>query len=259
VYFGKTTNVKYRWWQHENFAKRGSELPFHRALRKYGKGAFNWEVVGTFPDDLTASIEERRLIAQTERGQGYNVAKGGDGGHTMSEGQLDAQYGIPASKASEFSQLFLSGLSAPRIAEHFGVGWRAVKSCAQRLGLSFSVRKKSKGLRVKRQSPKKPKLYRYVSRAKYTPEERRKIRTESNKSRSSSEVIKDLALALYFEESLSAQEVADRLGIPRATVRGVVNRAYAAMPAEKRQALKKKRGSEVRRGERNSNSHARRR
>lgn len=256
VYFGKASNVQIRWWQHKNFAKRSSQLPVHRALRKYGPDQFSWEILATYDSNAEASEHERVLIASVPQSLRYNVAKGGDGGQTLSQWQLEGQYAIKPERYEEFRSLFYQGLSARAIAEHFCVG-RAVFRTAKRLGLSFSTRGKAKP----KPRPKAVKMHQ--SRAKLTKEERSRKQAElaarTNRERGVSLEVQRQALMLYFDESLSAQEVADRLGVTKGIVRGVVNRAYAAMPTEQRQAFKGKHGSESRQGDRNPNSHARRR
>jgi group I intron endonuclease len=48
---------KERWARHKCSANKGSNLPFHRALRKYGYDAFTWEVLGIFPYDALTIME----------------------------------------------------------------------------------------------------------------------------------------------------------------------------------------------------------
>jgi len=48
---------KRRWARHGCDANKKSNLPFHRALRKYGYDAFTWEVLGIFPYDALTNME----------------------------------------------------------------------------------------------------------------------------------------------------------------------------------------------------------
>lgn len=87
-YVGKTNNFKQRIAQHFFESRRGSQRPFHKALRKYGtKIAFEIFCIA-FSNEAASSIE-RELIEQFQtRGEqfGYNCTDGGDGipGHKHS-------------------------------------------------------------------------------------------------------------------------------------------------------------------------------
>ena len=50
-------NPIYRWARHGCDANKGSNLPFHRALKKYGCDAFTWEILGIFPYDVLTDME----------------------------------------------------------------------------------------------------------------------------------------------------------------------------------------------------------
>lgn len=67
-----------RQYQHfcDAHAGRG-QMIFHAAIRKYGEGAFEWEILGTFPTQREALDEEMRLIALLK--PEYNLARGGQG------------------------------------------------------------------------------------------------------------------------------------------------------------------------------------
>jgi len=67
-----------RWSQHRTHAKNGSTLRFHRALRKYGAEAFEWQVVAQAATSKLAAEAERALIVQYR--PEYNMTEGGDGG-----------------------------------------------------------------------------------------------------------------------------------------------------------------------------------
>jgi transposase len=198
---------------------------------------------------LTREIE---LIASIPVGLKYNIAKGGDGGHTMTQAQLDAQYALQPEQYSEFRQLFLQRVPALRIAAHFGVSHNAVRRCASRLGLSFKqrrARQKPNGLRGTRTS---------LSRARFNPKERSRLRAQvaarNNVARGIPVPIKERVLDLYFQQHLTAKEVAAGLGVSRGSVRATVNQAYKGMTPEEHAALKHVHGSQVRSGPRNSNA-----
>lgn len=82
VYIGKSVDPKQRWYLHCYQARRGDATPMHRAIRKYGSGAFVVDVLETFTSEAECFAAERRLIAQhrsTDGVRGYNASDGGDG------------------------------------------------------------------------------------------------------------------------------------------------------------------------------------
>ena len=80
-YIGVTNNFARRKASHIRFARNGSNIVFHTAIRKYGAEAFLWE---TLIDGLSADEAfalEIRLIAEldlTNRSKGYNMQQGGE-------------------------------------------------------------------------------------------------------------------------------------------------------------------------------------
>lgn len=80
-YVGMTTRgLEARRKQHFYYAKSGSEVHFHRAIRKYGEEAFSWEVVyvGETVEELFE--KEIELIAELDTYKnGYNMTLGGEG------------------------------------------------------------------------------------------------------------------------------------------------------------------------------------
>lgn len=144
VYFGKAADVWDRWYKHIWDAQHGSPLVFHRALRKYGPETFRPELLATYDSEAEANAHEIQLIASVPLTHRYNVAPGGNGGHTMSSQQIDAQYAIPSAKHHEFRKLFQQGWTTRRMAEHFQVAVNGVLRCARRLGLSFGQRRAAK-------------------------------------------------------------------------------------------------------------------
>jgi hypothetical protein len=92
---------------------------------------------------------------------------------------------------------------------------------------------------------------------KYTPEERRQIHAETGRRVMASRAMPletlDAIKRAYLEEDLTAQQVGDRFDLPKSTIRGIINRAYAAMSTDERNRWKHRHGSAVRAGERNAN------
>jgi group I intron endonuclease len=85
VYIGKWmgTRVAQRWAQHKSLARRGSDTYFHRAIRKHGEEAFEFELIYkaiTSTDLEQAEIRFITLYGSHTRMLGYNLTLGGDGG-----------------------------------------------------------------------------------------------------------------------------------------------------------------------------------
>jgi group I intron endonuclease len=82
-YIGYTSNLKKRKSDHKKCAlsNRYPNNLFHKAIRKYGYDAFEWEVIFESEDkQLTLKIIEPFFIASLSYlGESYNLAKGGEG------------------------------------------------------------------------------------------------------------------------------------------------------------------------------------
>lgn len=85
AYIGVTNDYTRRCRQHLNASKKGSELTFHRAIRKYGWSNFTHEILATDLTQQQAFDMEIALINIVEKGSLYNMTSGGDG--TDSESQ----------------------------------------------------------------------------------------------------------------------------------------------------------------------------
>ena len=85
IYIGKTArSLEVRKQGHVDDAKRGSQLYFHRALRKYGEAAFDWSVIDEAETEQELNEKERYWIQfykSTDSRFGYNLTFGGDGLH----------------------------------------------------------------------------------------------------------------------------------------------------------------------------------
>lgn len=250
VYYGKAANVSDRWYKHCWDAAHGKGFPLHRAIRKYGAKAFEVEALQVHLSNESACLHERRLIFDVRKqapGRHYNVADGGDGGHTMSPEQLDGQYAIAAKDYETFRRMFEQGATLRALSEYFRASDNAVKSCAERLGLSFPAR---------RAASKQARLNRPKVDLRRTPEYsklRSEIARRSNKSRALPEVAQREILRLYLHEDMAAKDVAVKLGVSKGAVRGLINRTYASLPETEKTAWKKRHGSMARQGSRNPN------
>ena len=88
MYIGKTTkNIEDRKRQHFYDAfSNNSQTHFHRALRKYGKDAFIWEILSQYNNEKELNEAEIFFIDNFKSiKEGYNMTSGGDGGACIGE------------------------------------------------------------------------------------------------------------------------------------------------------------------------------
>lgn len=86
AYIGQTAlGMRSRWHSHKSLMRNGSQLPFHRALRRYGVNAFDSQVLAVSWSYEDACEVEKQLIAsyKTFGRSGYNATKGGEGSRGM--------------------------------------------------------------------------------------------------------------------------------------------------------------------------------
>ncbi len=82
AYIGVTVTTKaVRWYKHCHDAKRGGTSPLSRAIRKYGREAFDVEVLYECSSVEEMMVCEKALVAAhgTMTPNGYNLTSGGDG------------------------------------------------------------------------------------------------------------------------------------------------------------------------------------
>lgn len=90
IYIGKTLrSLITRKNRHISSANTGSNIYFHRAIRKYGAGNFVWEIIDRclFAESLIALEKHYVRLFNCKSPNGYNLTTGGDGmsGFTFSE------------------------------------------------------------------------------------------------------------------------------------------------------------------------------
>lgn len=139
-YVGKTVrSIDFRRRRHQSDASRGSCLPFHRALIKYGFSNFSWFVLCKSRHDQLYRLEKDCVILMgTKCPDGYNLTDGGPGclGHGFSEThrrRLSA-----ALRGRKFSEAHLRAMSVSRRAifkSRAGNEWR------RKNGLAFKGQK----------------------------------------------------------------------------------------------------------------------
>ena len=81
-YIGQTKGTLKNRIKNHKSASKNKDTVFYRAIRKYGIDAFEWKVVEECSSKEELDEHEVRLIA--ENLGGYNIAKGGEGGDTIS-------------------------------------------------------------------------------------------------------------------------------------------------------------------------------
>lgn len=86
-YIGKTTrSLEQRKKEHIAKSKKGSMLPFHSAIRKYGDDNFTWNTIAVCESIESLNMAEKSLISEygTLCPNGYNIHPGGAGGDNIS-------------------------------------------------------------------------------------------------------------------------------------------------------------------------------
>lgn len=77
-YVGSTIRpLKVRKYRHHTDANNGATTAFHRAIRKYGKDAFDWVILSVHESAIGAAVQEIKVIAELK--PEYNMTDGGDG------------------------------------------------------------------------------------------------------------------------------------------------------------------------------------
>lgn len=92
MYVGVTGNFDKRMYQHQNFAySRNSQLPVHRAMRKYGHKTEIW-AEGIMDRELILELEKQTISQLREAGvELYNLADGGQGNQMYGENNPSAK------------------------------------------------------------------------------------------------------------------------------------------------------------------------
>lgn len=88
AYIGFTSQtVEARWRAHQRSARRGSDLVFHKAIRKHGADSFVVDALASFSDRQDALDFEVKMIGQfgSMAPRGYNMTCGGEGCVVLSD------------------------------------------------------------------------------------------------------------------------------------------------------------------------------
>lgn len=139
LYIGKTYNFEKR--KREHILDKNVDIPFHKALKKYGLENFEWEIIDTAESDEELIQKEiywiRKLntCVKFENSNGYNITLGGDGGFAwnsrkIAQFSLDGKF-IRCFDSSEQAQLFVNsngssvkGCANGRYKQAYGYIWK---------------------------------------------------------------------------------------------------------------------------------------
>lgn len=126
MYIGKTYNFEKR--KREHLYDLDNELPFHRALKKYGLENFKWEIIDKANSDKEIKEKEiywiKRLntCIHSPNSQGYNITVGGEGGVSWNSRPV-VQYDLTGKKINEFESCACASVQT-------GVDRRTLLDCA---------------------------------------------------------------------------------------------------------------------------------
>ena len=139
IYIGKTNNFEKR--KREHILDKNVNIPFHKALRKYGIENFDWEIIDTASSDGELIqkeiywIKELNTCIKFPNSNGYNITLGGEGGFAWNSRKivqfsLNGEY-IQEFESSEQAQLFLhkngtsvKGCANGRYKQGYGYLWK---------------------------------------------------------------------------------------------------------------------------------------
>lgn len=147
-YLGQTIkSARHRLINHLSQAKRGSPLPLHRAMRKYGADAFELHEIGVCTSRDQANRFERNLIISLRRHVAgcYNLSGGGQGLWNPTEdvrrrmGAAIHEARMRRSHASNerILELYKTGISAKAVAKEVGLTDGAIRFRLKSMGVSI--------------------------------------------------------------------------------------------------------------------------
>lgn len=153
-----------RWREHVSEASQGSDTPLHRAIRKYGAGAFRAELLEQCDTQASAYAAERRWIAQrgTMAPAGYNATAGGEGFRGSVEARAKISQALTGRKKSDETVARMRIAAAARMTEEAREHLRSVNTGRRRSELARAK------MRARTQSAET----REKLRGRFTPEER---------------------------------------------------------------------------------------
>lgn len=140
MYIGKTYNLEKR--KREHFRDIDNELPFHRALKKYGIKNFTWEVIDIAENDIKAREKETSWIKKlntcihARNSNGYNITLGGEGGVSWNSRPV-----VQFTFRGEYVNEYLSSAHADVASGLYrGAVFRAAQNCGTACGYQWRFR-----------------------------------------------------------------------------------------------------------------------
>lgn len=109
IYIGKSTRIERRWSEHKSDVNDiNKQNHLYRAMRKYGKESFNFEIIELCPEDnnILSEREKYWINYYNSYEEGYNETRGGEGHFKY--------------KSEEIYQLWDNGLSILEITQQIG-------------------------------------------------------------------------------------------------------------------------------------------
>ncbi len=127
VYIGQSVDIKRRWSNHINYAENKDSkeynTPIHNAIRKYGKDNFKFEIIEECSLEELDQKEQYwiKFYNATNRNLGYNLTKGGLGGHKSNCKHI-LQYDFNGNLIKEWSSVW-------EASESLGIDKNNIRAC----------------------------------------------------------------------------------------------------------------------------------
>lgn len=148
-YVGKTYNFKKR--KNEHFYDIDNNTPFHRALKKYGKENFEWEIIDRAENENEILEKEIYWIKflntciHSKKSNGYNITMGGEGGVSWNSKPV-VQYDVSGNYVNEY-------LSCAHASIETGIGRHNIGDCANGItkqsgGFQWRYKDECKNLKI---------------------------------------------------------------------------------------------------------------
>ena len=126
IYIGKTYNLEKR--KKEHFNGINDNSPFHKALKKYGIGNFEWEVIDNADtekeilDKEIYWIKKLNTCIHFHNSNGYNITLGGEGGSSWNSKPV-LQFDLEGNYIKEY-------ISCSQASIETGIGRHNISDCA---------------------------------------------------------------------------------------------------------------------------------
>ena len=117
IYIGQSTNIEDRYNRHFRADNTRNKPYFHRALEKYGKDNFNFEIIELCEKEKLSEREKYwiKFYHSNDRNIGYNSTNGGEGAKSKSVKQYDSKGNLIKIFTSITNASIATGLPASNI------------------------------------------------------------------------------------------------------------------------------------------------